>query len=254
MTRERPAVRVTNTEIRMIKGTESLRILARQNVLTNTDWFTLLEERRLLLAPHLRDMSLKALCDLKIVGVTGGRRRRPLRMGGVAQKFTKDIPYRPYREECTLDIVMEGDSVFDFDTRGIFPDDDVYYHGHFKGDFIREQGKVEAVGEVLKFWGLTRNNTWITVETTLRFISQPRDLIHYANFEMITWVERLVVHESTSAEICQFCEVTPRWLWQRLGDTVHAWVTHRNLLLSNAETLDETVRQEEMLVNIIAKQ
>ena len=251
--RERPAVRVTNTEIHMLESTKSLRILARQNALTKEDWFILLEERRKLLAPHLREMSLKALCDLTIVCGARGR-RRPLRMGGVVERFTKDIPYRSYVEECALDIVIEGNSSFNFETRGIFPDDDVYYRGHFKSDFIRASGKVEAVGETVRFWGLTRNNKWITVETTIRFISQPRDPRYDENFEDTPEVERLTIHESTPAEICQFCGVTPRWLWQRLGDAVHTWATHRKLLLSQAEALNGTIRQEETLVNIIAPQ
>lgn len=212
------------------------RIWARQNALTETDWFNLLEERRALIEPHLREMTLKALGDLKIVswGLCKSNERRPLRMGGMVEKvekFTKGPPLNPYWTAAELKAV-EGN--FPLETRGIFADDDIYYHGHFKWDIMRASGKIEAVGEILKFWGLTRNNQWIRAEATIRFFDDRR--------EHLSEVKKLTVHESTPSEICQFCDITPQWLWQRLGDAIHAWVKHRERLLSKAEQLFEVIK------------
>lgn len=231
-----------------------LRILARRDALTETDWFNLLEARRALLELHLREMTLKTLGDLKIIyddlnrGVGNGR---PLRMGGMVEKFTKkDLPL--HWVESTP--VVEGN--FSLDTRGIFPDDEAYYHGHFKWDFIRIPPRVEAVGQVTKFWGLTRNNQWILVEFPIRYrmVTYPAlpGTCCKERTEKRSEVERVIVRESTPAEICQFCEITPQWIWQRLGDAAQAWVNHRRYLLSNAEQLVEVIKREETMLDITA--
>lgn len=216
--------------------------MARQNTLTETDWFNLLEERRNLLAPHLREMTLKALGDLNIVRYCN-KDVRPLRMGGVIERVSKFAPYRHYLDWGGPKIV-EGN--FPLETRGIFANDDIYYNGHFKWDFIRAPGRIEAVGEIVKFWGLTRNNQWIKAEATIQFFDDRN--------EHLVEVQKLTIYESTPEEVCQFCGVTPRWLWQQLGDAVEAWVTHRKRLLSKAEQLFEVIKQENVLADIVAPQ
>lgn len=225
---------------------KGLRILARQNALTNSDWFDLLEERRALLAPHLRDMTLESLGDLKIVR-SDTRDVRTLRMGGLAV-----VPHAhsdSHREPCML---KETNPHFPFDTRGIFPDDKVFYHGHFKWDYVRAPGRAEAVGHVLKFWGLTRNNQWIKIEVPIRYYTQPHNPGYDDRPEMRAWVEKVVVSESTPLEICTLCEITPQWIWQRLGNAVKMWVKHRQRLFSNVKQLAEVVRHEEAMFDIIA--
>ncbi|MBI2049201.1 MAG: hypothetical protein HYT29_02090 [Parcubacteria group bacterium] len=249
---KRPAARELRMEIRMLDShTKGLRIWARQNTLTETDWFNLLEERRTLLEPHLREMTLKALGDLKIVN-GDHQSRRSLRMGRMVQKV-----YHPRGRYCSYWVADELKAVeghFPLETRGIFPDDDIYYHGHFKWDCVRTPGRIEAVGEILKFWGLTRNNQWIKAEATVRFFTPAHVAKHDERPEQIREVQKLIVSESTPSEICQFCGVTPRWIWQRLGDVAQEWVTHRRQLLLKAEQLAEVIKQENALADIVAPQ
>ena len=252
---KRPAARESCMEIYMRDSQiGGLNILARRNVLTETDWFDLLLERRTLLEPYLREMTLKTLGDLKVVNDRSGNERRPLRMGGMVKKIlSKNLQsgYRPYWIADKLETV-EGN--FPLETRGIFPDDDIYYHGHFKWDFIGITGRVDAVGEILRFWGLTRNNQWIKAEATIHFSNHPSVPVFDRDLGKMAEVLKLTVSESTPSEICQFCRVTPRWLWQRLSDAVEAWVKHREHLLSNAEQLFEVIKQENTLASIVAPQ
>src|SRR3989344_4044609 len=109
--------------------TRGLRILARRNALTETDWFNLLEERRALLEPHLREMTLKALGDLKVI-LNYRNDRRPLRMGGMVKKTPSQNFQPQFRSYWVADTLKTVEGNFPLETRGIFPDDDIYYNGH----------------------------------------------------------------------------------------------------------------------------
>jgi len=229
------------------RRTRGLRILARRNALTEEEWFNLLEARRAFLEPHLRDMTLKSLGELKIVGDDLNKcpDGRPLRKGGMEEKFTRSgFPMNWVEWEPDV----EGD--FSLNTRGIFPDDEVYYHGHFHWEHIfGPNGEVPAKGLITWFWGLTRNNQWILVEYPIKYLmvtypQVPGTLIK-EHTERRARVEKVIVRESTPSEICQICEVTPEWIWQRLGNVVREWVEHRLKVLSDAERLLKVIEQEE---------
>lgn len=233
--------------------TGGLRILARRNALTKTDWFDLLEERRALIEPYLHEMTLKSLGDLKVVReeVYGHASERPLRMGAVIKKTHRDDPpYREYREAAPLTNV-EGD--FSLDTRGIFPDDEVYHNGHFKCKSVFKCGQTSASGRVTRFWGLTRNNQWVQAWCVERYFNQARSPGLDERLDRRSEVMKLAVSISTPQEICQLYGFTPQWMWQRLGDAVGAWLKHRENLLARAEQLADIIRNENMMVNIITR-
>lgn len=231
--------------------TAGLRILARRDALTDTDWFNLIEERRALIEPHLRDMTLKSLGDLKIVrDYQGGHRsERPLRMGAMVEETYSSPPYHKYRKASELKIAK---GPFSLDTRGIFPDDDVYYNGHFKWEHIyRGDGQAGAIGLTIWFWGLTRNNEWLKAVCTEKYFTQPLRAGVDEREEQRSEVVKFIATESTPEEICLFCDITPQWMWQRLGDAIEAWVKHRRHLLSDAERLVEVINHEKMMLGII---
>lgn len=233
--------------------TGGLCILARRDALTETDWFDLLEQRRALLEPYLHEMTLKSLGDLRIVRDQKNNRssERQLRMGAMVEKTDRNPPYREYREEAEFTCV-EGD--FSLDTRGIFPDDEVYYLGHFKArKFVWEVGRTSASGVVTRFWGLTRNGRWIRAECTERYFSQTRYFGCENLTEQRSEVVKLIVSASTPQEICQFCDITPQWIWQRLGDVAEAWLKHRQNLLMHAERLVEVINSEKLMLEISQK-
>ena len=227
---------------------EGLRILARQNALTEDDWFNLIGGRRALLEPYLRNITLKALGDLKIIyddeTGSGAGYGRMLRDGGLAVVQGK---HGEFLDTCAP--TMNSD--FPLDTRGIFPDDDVYYGEHFKYNF-REKGETEAVGEI-KFWGLTRNNEWIVVEVKIKKYSTqsriPDD--HSDPLGQRAEVEKVWVRKSNPREICAICKITPKWMWLRLGTVGKEWALHRQRLLLKAEQLAEVIKCEEMILGVI---
>lgn len=224
--------------------------MARRNALTEEDWFNLLEERRVLLEPHLRDMTLKSLGDLKIVhdDVTGhgGIWGRRLYKGGL--KIVPDKHSDSHRQPCIPGVVS---SRFSLDTRGIFSNDEVFYHGHFKWDFTDSITSSRKKDMTIKFWGLTRNNEWIRIEVPIKNYTQPRSPGLDDRPHQVAGVEMVKVYESDSREICTLYGFTPQWIWQQLGDATKTWVEHRRKLLLGAEQLNEVVQYEEMVLDIV---
>lgn len=231
--------------------TEGLRILARRNALTNKDWFDLLETRRALIKPHLREMTLKSLGDLKIVRdyQSGHSSERPLKLGAmtrVAGSFSTN------RAASELKITT---GFFPLETRGIFPDDDVFYHGHFyhgqPWEHIRESESSPATGMVTRFWGLTRNNEWLKAECTQKYFTQARSPGRDYREEQRSEVVKLDTSISTPEEICSFCGIIPQRIWQRLGDVVELLLQQRREQLSSAKSLAGIIDSEQTLLRIV---
>lgn len=227
-----------------VKG---LRILARRDALTESDWFDLLEKRRSLLELYLRWMTIKSLGDLMIVRDEMHHARK-LSVGAMVELSNGAVAYRRYRVPGKLKSV-EGD--FSLDTRGIFPDDEVYHHGHFTTTNLFDGYKLPASGRLTRFWGLTRKGQWIKVECVENFFKQDRVPEYDKRQVQCSEVVRLTVSESTPQEICEFCRLTPRWIWSRLGDVVEKWVEDRMSLLEDAEELASVIKAEKMLLDII---
>jgi hypothetical protein len=224
-----------------MKNMESkgLRLLARQDELTEQDWFELLEARRELIAPHLRDMTLKALGDLKIVeqDQRGGTWRRELRQGGLLERAHPDPQQGIHYEPEALNHPQLG-------IRGIFPDDDLYYHGHFNWRYT-------VGGMETRFWGLTRSDEWITIKCIESHFHQHMRNGLSDRTEKKTRVNELIVAEATPEEICESQNITPRWLWERLGTVVDAFVEHRTRALGKARELKLALDQENIMVKIV---
>ena len=134
-----------------------LTILARQNALTEKDWFELLEARRKLIEKHLRDMTLKSLGELRFI--------------------------HDYFHEHALKMdepKLIGDTRFTLDTRGIFPSDkgsagvtNTEYH-HTPETLARSlTGGSSLVSTTERLWGFTRNGKWIGVEVFVTRSEQP---------------------------------------------------------------------------------
>ncbi len=207
-----------------------------------TDWFDLLEARRILIERHLRDMTLKSLGDLKIID-DGYGGRRTLQTGGL--EIVPLLHSEVYRQPCTPKTVSLD---FPLETRGIFSDDEIFFHGHFNWDVshISHDG-------VLKFWGLTRNNQWVRVEVTTKTYTQVRCPEQDLRPMEVTGVEKVFAVESSPSEIQQLHGFTPQWIWQRLGDAVKKWSEHRQKLLSETQQLARIIAHEEVMLGLLKK-
>ncbi len=163
-----------------MKTENGLALLARQNALTENDWHELVELRLKMLKPYLRDMSLETIGDLNIVN-----------------------DY--FKSHAIIDDTpeVEGDSKFNLDTRAIFPTHDNFsahglsanreYTGH------DESGYATIVTE--KFWGITRNCEWITIEV---YITRGQIPYHSGRTREMAVAERVTIKESSLLDVCIF--------------------------------------------------
>ena len=139
---------------------------------------------------------------------------------------------------------------FTLDTRGIFSNDEVFYHGHFMRDFTDSTTNPGTKDITIKFWGLTRNNEWIRVEVPIKSYVQLCNPGIDNRQHVRVGVKKVVVYESNPQEICELYGFTPKWIWKELGDATNVWIEHRRKLLLEAERLGEVVRYEEMMLDI----
>src|SRR3989344_1172393 len=200
------------------------RILARRDELSIIDWYDLLEARRKDIAPHLRDMTLRTLGDLRVVGRTmkNPRRLAAVNPGGI--RFPGEIQ-RPR-------MLLEGDLSAGYETRGIFPDDDIFFNGHYHVDHQYKEG---AVGETITFWGLARTGSWLLVRVTCHYEDLERHPPADRTRERTALIDEVSITAADPSEICRCCVRHPRHIWERLGRVVHEWVAHRQTLLAQSE-------------------
>jgi hypothetical protein len=235
----------------MKKKIAGLTILARRNnqQLTENDWLDLIKARQNLIAPHLRSMSLKTLGSLKIIHDdinTGAGNGRELQLGGLVTMTMIDPHRTKYLGATIPEGIESGD--YSFETRGIFANDEIFYHSHYHWEPIKPTNGCPAGGDILRFWGLTRDNDWIKIECLLQTIIDPYD---FGSKRRRTHTKKVIVSKSNPKEICEFCHFNLKWLHDRLGDAVEAWLKHREKLLQEATALATLIRAEKNMIEII---
>lgn len=207
-----------------MKKSLSVSILARKELLSDKDWYDLLERRRALVLPYLKEMELQKLGDLRIVGEIMGSARE-LRMGS----------YRNGAAPLTGSITSVNK--LGLDTLGVFPDD--AEGGRYPSEFIYPAGSNRnAIGQFLRFWGLTAEGEWIRAEAKILF---PHDHVKLAE------VVGLNMHLSTPAELWRFCHQSPLDLWKWLGKVARAWRGRYEQKFKSSCELTNTVDAEEVL-------
>lgn len=200
-----------------------LRILARRDALTDEDWINLLNERRSLIKPHLREMTLPTLGELNLVGDYFGH-----------HSLKRDIE--------TLTITGER---FDLDTRAIFPMERSIPVLNTDHHVIREVKGHSFSGRTERFWGLTRDAEWIWAEV---FIT--KHPVPYKDRREIVARARVVnVELKTTTELKAL--VPPKLVWEALGNAIKNWEKHRENLLGHAAELAQVVRTEEKLLSLV---
>jgi hypothetical protein len=200
------------------------KVLARRGPLTSGDWLQLLEERRCLLKEHLRDMTLKTVGEIPFI-----------------HDYFGYHPLKRYAETVRL----VGNSHFNLDTRGIFPP------SNGLGTLVAKHERLENRRSVERFWGLTRGGVWISIETHV--ISSMKPYKYPGRTEEVAEAVTVAIEECTPEEICAFYVCTPKYLWERLGEAVYEWATHRRHLLAHAEAVACVVEAEKMLLQLVPK-
>jgi hypothetical protein len=185
----------------------------------------LVQARLGMIEPHLRDMTLKALGDIRMIhdyfGTHDLKRDEPEVTGGK----------------------------FSLATRGIFPNDDswagVASVEHDRG------GGLSAIATTHRLWGLTRDGEWIAIKVYSTIGQEPYK--YKGRTEQVQRVKTVKIEPSTLAEVCVFCKRSPQDIWKRLGEIIKKWADHRKNLYEDAKDLEEEVLREEVLLELVLK-
>ncbi len=208
-----------------MKSQTGLAILARRDALTQDDWRDLVEARLKMIEPHLRDMTLKTLGDIRMIHDYFG-----------AHDLKRDNPR------------VDGGK-FDLATRGIFPNDDSWAGiasvEHDRG------GGMSAIATTHKLWGLTRDAGWIAIEVYSTIGQEPYK--RQGRTEEVQRVRTVKIRPSTLSEVCVFCKRPPYDIWRRLGEVVKNWTAHRKQLYEATRSLERDVLREEAVLGLLPK-
>jgi len=203
-----------------------LEILVRRDgrcALHETDWLKLVEARLEMIKPHLRDMTLKSLGDIRIINDDFG-----------FHDLNRDKPK------------VSGEK-FNLATRGIFPNNDIWA-GTAIEEYDREGG-TSATAATYRSWGLTRDGEWIMIEV---FSTNKHKRYRYER--RAEQVKTVKIEESTLADACVFCKRSPQDIWKRLGEIVKKWAEHRKNLYEDAQCLEEEVLWEEAFIELLPQE
>lgn len=201
-------------------------ILARQNELTHEDWYKLVETRVEMIKPHLRDLTLRPLGDLKMIHDYFHE-----------HDLKSDTPH------------VDGEGRFDLETRGIFPCDnnwagiaDTEYHRNDSG---------RAIATTERLWGFTRNDEWISIEV---YITRSQEPYKYeGRTEEVARAQKVIIRKATFQEICDFTKRTPEYFLKQFGKVIKIWASHRGELYRQAQNLEQQIILEESLLDYISK-
>jgi hypothetical protein len=190
--------------------------LVRRDALTLKEWLVIIEERRALMQPHLRDMNLRTIGKLPAVSYMRGTR--------VLESHNP---------------IVEGD--FDLSMKCAFPEGGGLYSGTIpsKLDHIYDPpGSSPAAGVRERFWGLARSGDFVVIEALVWFERL------YGRDEKIT-VEKVSVRKCPLPELFPYMKVEPEKVWLQLGRVVKDWHKARESLLWDSAKLAKTVKAEE---------
>lgn len=206
-----------------MKIDNGLSILARQNQITEEDWQKLVEARLEMIKPHLRYMTLKTLGDIRMINDYFG-----------THDLKSDQP------------TVSGGK-FSLATRGIFPNDDSWA-GVASVEYDRGGG-ISAIATTHKFWGLTRDIEWIAIE--VYSIVERVPYKYQGRTEKIEKVKTVKIVPSTISGVCVFCKRSYQDIWNRLGEIIKSWVSHRRILYEDVRELEEQVLSEEAVLKFV---
>lgn len=202
---------------------EGLRILARREPLTEQDWLELLEARRSRLADYMREMTLRTLGEIRFV-----------------KDYFGEHSLLKYKDT----LLVCGDPRFNLETRGIFPSDQSYAT-------VAKIERLSRTESIERFWGLTRDGVWISIEAVVKCKSVPYK--SPGRSEESATVTSVTIRETTPEEIFKFCGRTVKDLWARLGQAAEEWERHRYVLYGGAKMLADLIRAENELLKIVSR-
>lgn len=210
----------------MKKRENGLAILARRNALTEEDWQRLVEARLEMIRPHLQDVILKTLGDIRMIRDYFG----------------------------THDLKRDGPQVdggkFSLATQGIFPNDDSWA-SVASVEYDRDSS-MSATATTHRLWGLTRDGEWIVIEVYSTIGQEPYK--YEGRTEEVQRAKTVKIRPSTLAAVCVFCKRSPQDIWKRLGEIVKEWAGHRKNLYEDVRDLEEEVLREEAVLGLVLKE
>ncbi len=204
-----------------------LQILVRRGVLTERDWQKLVEARVEMLKKHFKDIPAATIGDLYMV---------------------KDY-YGNHSLKMDEPALNNDPRTFTLETRAIFSKD---HHGYPSISVNTEHHRDASnypIATTEKFWGLTRDGSWITIEVFITRSQQP----HRHRTEEVAKAEWVAIKKSTLKEMSEFSKRDFEYLWRRLGEVIVEWSKHRESLYQDAKRLADKVAFEEELLKLVQK-
>lgn len=218
------------------KLTERVISLARRTRITDADWLELLQERANALKGSLHDMTLRPLDDIK---------------------FMHDY-FHEHALKKDKPRLISPDRRFSLDMRGIFPSDRSWgkvasttYH-RASPDLEPNRCAPRVIGSTERFWGLSRNGEWVGIEVYVAHLEEPYKTP--GRTEKVVRAQTVSIVEYPLSELCGFAQRSPRAIWDRLGEVVDDWVKHRQLLLHDAENMQEFFAHETAILSTLPSQ
>lgn len=200
---------------------DALRILARQDTLTEKEWKDLVAARAKMVSKHMRNMTLLKIKELKFW--------RPTSYVDSSDPGT----YYSF-DQGEVNLVSQN---FNLETMGIFPETNKTIDGSVCEVVFGTESR-------FKFWGFTRNDEWLLISISKKITTQHKRRGHLFDFEVC-------IKEATLDEVCEIPDCTPMSILRRLHKATADWVSLQESRLDMARRLHESVMAEYYLLTLI---
>jgi hypothetical protein len=202
--------------------TNTMKVLARRDEITDEEWMGLLSQRMSSLKHVIRKMTLPSVGNL-----------RPVYCQYQNHTLSK---------EPKLQIECHGEKLSGLDTRGVLPIQRHQFHRHTKPVHVPRNHR-EYTGWI---WGLTRDYDWFIVEVQVRHETVHRD-DKPGDYRIYTNAVKVIIRQSSLSEVLKVCETNPCQIWYGLGSFIEEWAEQRKRLYEEAQKYAEVVRIENLV-------
>ena len=203
---------------------KGLEMFVRRKQLTDEEWFSLIENRRELIKPHLDSFTLAELGSLKC-----------LRSAHFSHELRLDAP------------ALTGDKQFSLKTEGIFNAQTWSAVEKIPNSgYQPPPGGVNVRDGTMQVWGLTRSGFWILV--AINFVGESG--YKERGYERAKTVN---ITEADLPTIVAKTKEKPQQIWEDLGKTIKSWAEHRESLYNQALGFARMIEIEERIFSLIPK-
>jgi hypothetical protein len=198
---------------------EGIKKLLHKKSQKEIDWLEMLEERRKLVKPYLKELSLNTMSER--IYLNGGRSENT-----TVHQLKEDRPA----------IVTSSNLGLTLETRGMF-------FPAFKPLKENIYTREPLEEEVYTWWGISLYGDWLLINVRYDFRSQD------PSYEVAFQVD--IAKREDLSILVKSPGINPKEMWFSIGKLIMEWKQKREFLYRRASNLLATVKSEEQIVNII---